>query len=575
MFGKKRSEIAVVANRIQESNIPAPDQLEGKLRFLQINQEDLDRLKQLDPLLKQHVESITERHYLMLSEFSHLMNIIEDNTTIERLSDSFRRYLLSLSKGEVSSSYFKEREKIGSVHSKIGLAPEWYTGSYLRLYEFMVPAIIHAYAKQPHEQSAMLLALIKLVTLDSQIVLESYQEANDYKIIDRLGNVLELVMQIDKIKHVLDTVETTTHEAHNVQVAAEQLAGSVHQVANSAGEVAHNATTTLEQASAGKEIIQSSLNSFLTMTTEFEGMQNKINNLLDSLQSVSEIVQVIRNVADQTNLLALNASIEAARAGEHGRGFAVVAEEVRKLAEQTKQSIHTITSTIETVQSEANQVDQTAADMSQHFSEKVAQTRDAISLLDDIVSHIQNVSQSTGHIAAISQEQAAATSSMTDRITQVQSNMDQITQNVSHAGQNVYDIGAAINDLHRVSVAQTNHLKTKHYLRIVKTDHLLWKWWLYNFMLGYHQIEENDLTDHLHCRLGTWYEEEKHNPAVSSLSAFQRLAEPHRRFHDTVREIFTHVKTGKQQAAESSFRSLEEISDQVLSCLDDLVSELR
>lgn len=99
MFGKKRSEIAVVANRIQESNIPAPDQLEGKLRFLQINQEDLDRLKQLDPLLKQHVESITERHYLMLREFSHLMNIIEDNTTIERLSDSFRRYLLSLSKG--------------------------------------------------------------------------------------------------------------------------------------------------------------------------------------------------------------------------------------------------------------------------------------------------------------------------------------------------------------------------------------------------------------------------------------------------------------------------------------------
>lgn len=574
MFGRKRTDSVAATKPIQESTIPAPGLLEGKLRFLQISQEDLDQMKQLDPLLKQHVESITERHYLMLREFSHLMDIIHDHTTIERLSESFRRYLLSLSKGEVSDNYLQERERIGSVHSKIGLAPEWYTGSYLRLYESLVPAIIHAYAKKPQEQSDMLLALIKLVTLDSQIVLESYQADNDYKVIDRLGNVLELVMQIDKIKHVLDTVETTTHEAHNVQVAAEQLASSVHQVANAAEEVAHHATTTLDQASAGKEIIHSSLKSFLAMTEDFEGMQKNIDHLLESLQNVSQIIQVIRNVADQTNLLALNASIEAARAGEQGRGFAVVAEEVRKLAEQTKQSIHSITSTIETVQSEASQLDQTAANMSRHFSEKVAQTRDAISLLDEIVSHIHNVSQSTGHIAAISEEQAAATSSMTDRITQVQSNMEKITHNVSHAGQNVYDIGAAVNDLHRVSIAQTNHMKTQHYLRIVKTDHLLWKWWLYNFMLGYHPIEETDLTDHLHCRLGKWYEEQKHNPTVRSLPSFQRLEEPHRRFHDTVRDIFNYVKTGKQQAAESAFRSLEEISDQVLGCLDDMLSEL-
>ncbi|QTD39886.1 methyl-accepting chemotaxis protein [Sporosarcina sp. Te-1] len=77
--------------------------------------------------------------------------------------------------------------------------------------------------------------------------------------------------------------------------------------------------------------------------TKTEHMGELVGELTRSSKEINNIAGLVKRIADQTNLLSLNASIEAARAGEAGKGFAVVAQEIRVLAEQSKQSVEKIT----------------------------------------------------------------------------------------------------------------------------------------------------------------------------------------------------------------------------------------
>lgn len=74
-----------------------------------------------------------------------------------------------------------------------------------------------------------------------------------------------------------------------------------------------------------------------------------VNELENNMKDINKFLHGITQIAKQTNLLALNAAIEAARAGEHGKGFAVVAEEVRKLAEQSADTVKDINTIIEKI----------------------------------------------------------------------------------------------------------------------------------------------------------------------------------------------------------------------------------
>lgn len=167
-----------------------------------------------------------------------------------------------------------------------------------------------------------------------------------------------------------------------------------------------------------------------------EKIFDAVDNLAETLKNINLFVDSIQSIADQTNLLALNAAIEAARAGESGKGFAVVAEEVRKLAEQSKQSTEEISNLIKNIQSDSKQtIDATrlmqnvskeqliAVDKTEQSFKRIAtaidsiiikinETNDAINQMEELknksISSIESTANVSEQTAAASEELAAS-----------------------------------------------------------------------------------------------------------------------------------------------------------------------
>ena len=174
----------------------------------------------------------------------------------------------------------------------------------------------------------------------------------------------ELSNSVGTLSQVSDNTRDNSvrisHEANIATTASERTMEQLGQVADNVSMISSNlvrlASNTDEISDISKSVHAlseenaSDMNNAKMKFDEISESTKKSKSIIDELEKKSmeilKIVEVITSISSQTNMLALNASIESARAGEAGRGFAIVAEQIRQLAEQTKNAVENISSIV-------------------------------------------------------------------------------------------------------------------------------------------------------------------------------------------------------------------------------------
>lgn len=216
----------------------------------------------------------------------------------------------------------------------------------------------------------------------------------------------------DTSKDIAVKTENLSKKAEKLQTSTHASADAMKQVCDGTSQTAESIQEELTQIGCmGQNVdeIEKSLNSFaeslkdaaagirsgagnmeqlkITAGSTMNTVNNTVaamSNLAKQIESVRQVISLIKEISEQTNLLSLNASIEAARAGDAGRGFAVVAEEIRNLSDQTKNSLEKITLHIDGITNGSKQVTKDMNELSDIFKNQEKAVSDTAYIFNNI-----------------------------------------------------------------------------------------------------------------------------------------------------------------------------------------------
>ncbi len=378
---------------------------------------------------------------------------------------------------------------------------------------------------------------------------------------------------------IQNRVSVISSETVGLASASEEMSASIQEL-TSTTQHSHGEHLKVEAAVTTG---QKSLNQAVGMLEEAGQAMNVLANTVRQLEmrvkAINEAVEVITEITEQTNLLALNASIEAARAGESGRGFAVVAEEIRKLADRTKDSAVQIKDVVGHLQTGMTDTLATMEASTRSVEAGIDSARTVTKPFEEIETATSTVSQLLEQLSGAAEEQTAVTeeiSANAEKIAEATKFSDEIAQDAQYQKDFTYQITTTIwDDLKQKVGLQEAGLPGFLAERVV--DHAIWINKVVSVLKG-ESSEGEQLADHHQCKLGQWYYGEgvaamKSYPS-QVIQIFQTIEEPHRKVHQSGLEAIRFHRQGDNHKTFLAVNELTLASKDIIRLFMQLIDQV-
>lgn len=242
-----------------------------------------------------------------------------------------------------------------------------------------------------------------------------------------------------RVSTTTEIVKNSSQAAYESARSMDETAAGVQRIAESTQDLHNSSINASETATKGKEIIRQANSQMNIINQSTESVNELVQKLSKQTEEIERISKVITDITEQTNLLALNAAIEAARAGEHGKGFAVVADEVRKLAEESKESASQIFALTTEIKKDTENVEKAV-------SKSISSVLDGVEIIEVAGNSFSNIVEAVDNMKEQIQEISATSEQISASAEEVSASVNEISKGSSESANDVEQIAQAIEE---------------------------------------------------------------------------------------------------------------------------------